>query len=140
MDCKIVVFFFVFFAMLSCKPESKTSDTDSNTSIYTKEELLKDRENSKNYALCICLSLKGYSHVNELKKDNSAYSYISKGLKHPQFYSALSVFTKSEIKKYNYKSFEGEQTASKMTECIDFYNSQALENYIISIEKKDFNE
>ena len=140
MDSKIIVTLFFLIIFSSCKSQEFKAKEEDSATINSKQEIIDDRENSKKYALCSCLFINGYNYKDDSKKDNSAYSYIAKGLKHPQFYSDLFNFTEKEIQKMNYKSFEGDKTVLKMVECIDFYTSSELEKFIISIENKNHNE
>ncbi len=86
----------------------------------------------------MCLQEMGYIAKDSITKQYKTYSYFEKKTRHPMFYKDLVSFTKQEIIKKNYKSFQGDHVVLKLALCIDFFNSKELEDYIISIESKKY--
>jgi len=140
MESKLIIFIIFIVFSSSCKSQNIQGEVDVNTSIYSKEELKLDRINSKKYALCSCLKSQNFIYSDSLLNDHSTNVYVEKGLKHINFYKELSFFTKNKIEEINYKSFKGDKVTLKMAECVDFFTSKELEEFILSIENKNYNE
>lgn len=132
MESKLISLTFFIFIFISCKSQ--------NTSIYSNQEIIQDIENSKKYALCSCLKSQGFIYSDSLIKDHSTNVYLEKGLNHIDYYRELSSYTKEKVKEIEYKSFKGNGITLKMAECIDFYTSKELNEFILSIQNKNYNK
>lgn len=140
MESKITIIFLFITIFSSCKAQEFKAIEQSSDELYSKQEIIADRKNSKKYALCSCLKSQNFIYNDSTKIDHSTNVYKERGIKSIEFYRELSNFVKKEIKKMGYKSHEGDKVVLKMSECIDFYESKELEEYIMSIENKNYND
>ncbi len=128
----VIILSFFFYG---CKAQSiKPQNTGA---IYNKEELQKDRVNSKKYALCMCLRMNGFMTKDTTKRDDSPYVYFENGIRDVGFYKDLVVFTEKNAKQLGRKKHH---TSTGIDKCVDFFYSKKLEDYIIKIENKDYND
>jgi len=136
MSKQIIVIFLFSFLFFSCTTQQRSIKNEMV--IYSKKDLKKDYENSKNFALCACLKNNGFRYYHNKKTDQSTYVYIERGLKAIAYYRDLDSITKQYIANTNYKSFKGDKVVLKMAECVDFYNSKVLKKALRVLDAKDY--